>query len=204
MLDEIGLFDGNVIAAHSVWLDDGDIDIYARQGVGVAHCPQSNAKLGAGIAPLQEMLAAGVRVGIGTDGAATNNNLNLWEELRLAPLLAKARALDPKPVSSREALWMATRMGAQAIHQPEIGVLAPGQKADIVTIGLDDTTSVPIFQPETYIDHLVYSMGRESVDSVWVNGALLVNGGEVLSVDETAVRRAAQQAATALSARAEL
>lgn len=202
-LNEVEFFEGEVLAAHSVWLDDGDIDIYHRKRVGVAHCPQSNAKLGAGIAAIAAMLAAGVPVGLGTDGAATNNNLNLWEELRLAPLLAKVAALDPKPILAGQALWMATRIGAQAIHQPELGVLAEGFKADVLLLNLEDTTLVPVFNHQTYIDHLVYSAGRELVDSVWVNGTLVVKGGEVLTVDEVAVRHMAQQAALAVGQRAE-
>jgi len=200
-LERIGFFDGRVIAAHSVWLDEGDIDVYVRHTVGVAHCPQSNAKLGAGIAPVASMLAAGLQVGLGTDGAATNNNLDLWEELRLAPLLAKVSALDPKPVPAREALWMATRMGALAIHQPLLGRLEEGCKADLLLLNLDSTVATPIFNGDTYVDHLVYAMGRELVDSVWVNGHLVVKNGEVLTVDEEAARHSAQEAAIAVSRR---
>ena len=200
-LEDMGFFDGPVIAAHSVWLDDGDIDIYGRRDVGVAHCPQSNAKLGAGIAPVAAMLAAGVQIGLGTDGAATNNNLDLWEELRLAPLLAKVSALDPKPVSAQQALWMATRMGARAIHQPAIGALEPGRKADILMLSIEDSTAVPVFGPGTYIDHLVYAMGSQLVDSVWVNGRRVVKDREVLTVDEAGARQAARRAAMAVSER---
>lgn len=200
-LQEIGFFDAQVIAAHSVWLDPGDISIYRRKGVGVAHCPQSNAKLGAGVAPLAAMLEAGVRVGLGTDGAATNNNLDVWEEMRLAPLLAKVTALDPKPVAAVEALSMATREGAEAVHLPSIGSLAPGYRADVVMLTIEDTTAVPIFSAESYVDHLVYSMGRELVDSVWVEGCQVVKGREVLTVDERAARAAAQRAAEAVSRR---
>jgi 5-methylthioadenosine/S-adenosylhomocysteine deaminase len=200
-LEEIGFFDAEVIAAHSVWLDPGDVSIYQRKRVGVAHCPQSNAKLGAGVAPLAAMLAAGVRVGLGTDGAATNNNLDLWEEVRLAPLLAKVTALDPKPVPAVAALGMATRTGAEAVHLPGIGSLQPGFRADVVMLTLEDTTAVPVFGPDTYVDHIVYSMGRELVDSVWVDGCQVVKGGEVLTVDERAARAAAQRAAEAVSNR---
>lgn len=203
VLEGMGFFEGPVLAAHSVWMDEGDVEIYSRNGVGVAHCPQSNAKLGAGIAPVAALLAAGVRVGIGTDGAATNNNLDIWEELRLAPLLAKVSALDPKPLPAGEALWMATRMGAQAIHQPGLGVLAEGYIADVIMLDVEDPALVPVFTEKTYIDHLVYSTGRELVDSVWVNGNQVVKRGEVLTVDEGEVRRAAQEAAIAVSRRAE-
>lgn len=202
-LNNVGFFDGRVIAAHSVWLDPGDLDIYRSKDVGVAHCPQSNAKLGAGIAPLTAMLAAAVQVGLGTDGAATNNNLDVWEEMRLAPLLAKAVALDPKPIPVAQALRLGTSMGAKAVHLPEIGSLQPGKRADIVMLRLDDTTVVPVFDSSTYISHLVYSIGRELVQSVWVNGNRVVKDGEVLTVDEERARHDAQRAAISLAERSE-
>lgn len=201
-LEQIDFFDGKVLAAHSVWLDDNDIEIYRRHGVGAAHCPQSNAKLGSGIAPVADMLAAGVQVGLGTDGAATNNNLNLWEEMTMACLLAKVSAHDPKPVAVLQALAMATRMGAQAIHRPDLGVIAPGKKADLILLRLDDAAMVPIFEPRTYLSHLVYSAGRELVDSVWVHGTEVVKRGEVLTVDEEQARHTAQRVAVELAQRA--
>jgi 5-methylthioadenosine/S-adenosylhomocysteine deaminase len=201
-LRDIGFFDGSVIAAHSIWLDPGDILIYRDHEVGAAHCPQSNAKLGCGIAPVAAMLAQGVKVGLGTDGAATNNNLDLWEDLRLAPLLAKVAALDPKPLPARQALWMATRIGAMAIHRPDLGVLAPGFRADVIMLDVEDTAAVPVFEPQTYVSHLVYSMGHRLVDRVWVNGGLVVQAGAILTVDEEEVRRNAQRAAVGLSERA--
>ena len=200
-LAEAGFFDADVIAAHCVWLDEGDVELYARHGVGVAHCPLSNAKLGCGIAPVTSLLPAGVRVGLGTDGAATNNNLNLWEELRTAPLLAKAVSGDPKVLPARDALGLATRTGAEAIHRPEIGVLVEGRKADVAMLRLDDPAFVPVFAEQSYVDLLVYSAGAELVDSVWVNGTRVVKGRELLTVDEVEVRRAAQEAAHAVSAR---
>ncbi|MGH2441686.1 MAG: amidohydrolase [Chloroflexota bacterium] len=201
-MENIGLFGGPVISAHSVWIDAGDCEIYHRHSVGVAHCPQSNAKLGAGIAPVTALLNAEVNVGLGTDGAATNNNLVLWEEMRLAPLLAKVVGRDPKCLPAEVALWMATRMGGQAIHMPDIGVLAPGFKADLISVRLDSTASVPVFGPSTYISHIVYSMGPELVDRVWVNGREVVKDGEVLTLDESEARQEAQNAATSLSERA--
>jgi 5-methylthioadenosine/S-adenosylhomocysteine deaminase len=201
-LEEIGFFDGPVIAAHSIWLDDGDVDIYARHDVGVAHCPGSNAKLACGTAPVVAMLIAGVPVGLGTDGAATNNNHNLWEEIRLASLLQKLAAGDPKVVPAATALWMATRLGARAVRIDDIGVLKAGYRADMVMLDVEDTLAVPVFSPETYISHAVYSFGAQLVDSVWVAGQQVVKGREVLTVDEPVVRRAAQQHALDLSARA--
>ena len=201
-LEEIGFFEGDVVAAHSVWLDEGDVEIYARNDVGVAHCPISNAKLGSGIARVTEMLAAGVRVGLGTDSAATNNNLNLWDELRFAPMLAKVSSGDPKALPAGDALAMATRVGAEAIRLPDVGVLDAGRKADVVTLRLDDSTFVPVFSERDYVDHLVYSAGAELVDSVWVNGERVVKEGEVLTIDEAEARRAAQEAALAVTERA--
>lgn len=200
-LEQIGFFDGPVLAAHSVWLEDDDVDIYRHHGTGIANCPQSNCKLGSGVAPVADLLARGVAVGLGTDGAATNNNLDVWEEMRLAPLLAKVSALDPKPIPARQALDMATSMGARATFLPELGALAEGCKADIVMVNVEDTTAVPIFGPDTWTAHLVYSMDRRLVDSVWVNGKRVVKGGEVLSFDEADARRRAQAAAIAVSQR---
>ncbi|HEV3407766.1 MAG TPA: amidohydrolase [Gaiellaceae bacterium] len=200
-LEEIGFFEADVLAAHSIWLDDGDVEIYARNGVAVAHCPVSNAKLGCGIAGVPALLAAGVPVGLGTDGAATNNKLSLWDELRFAPLLAKVSSGDPKALPAPDALAMATRIGAEAIRLRAVGVLAEGRKADVAMLRLDDSTVVPIFTERSYVDHLVYSAGAELVDSVWVNGARVVKEGEVLTVDEAEARRAAQAAALAVTER---
>jgi 5-methylthioadenosine/S-adenosylhomocysteine deaminase len=200
-LRDIDFFAGPVIAAHSIWLDDGDIDIYYRHGVGVAHCPQSNAKLAAGIAPLAALLSAGVQVGLGTDGAATNNNVDLWEEMRLAPLLAKVIASDPKLVPASQALALATSMGARAVHLPDIGSLQAGLKADILVIDVDEAAAVPVFTSDSYISHLVYSLGARHVESVWINGKIVVEGGSVQTVDEAEVRHGAQRTALALSER---
>lgn len=198
-LDGRDFFAGRAIAAHSVWLDEGDIGVYRRSNVGVAHCPQSNMKLGAGIAPLAQLLAGGVRVGLGTDGAGTNNDLGVWEEVRTAPMLAKVAALDPKPVTAAEALWLATRLGALAIHRPDLGVLRDGYRADLAMVRLDDSAFTPIFGPETYISHLVYSADRRLIDSVWVNGRPVVRGGQLLTVDEESVRADVQRRALALA-----
>lgn len=202
-LRNVRFFDSPVLVAHSVWIEDRDIEIYAAHGVGVAHCPRSNAKLGAGVAPAAAMIAAGVPVGLGTDGPATNNSLNLWNELALAPLLAKAVGLDPTLLSAEDALWAATRLGARAAGLSSVGVLAEGYAADIVALSLDHTTATPAFDPggRGYIPMLVYAGGRELVESVWVHGKQVVRDGEVLTVDEAQVRREAQRAALELSAR---
>ncbi len=200
-LQSVDFFAGPVLAAHCIWLDPGDIATYRAHGVGVAHCPQSNAKLGAGIAPVAEMLAAGVDVGLGTDGAATNNNLDLWEEMRLAPLLAKVTALDPKLLPAEHALAMATSMGARAIGLPDVGSLREGFKADIVLLNIEESAAVPVFELSSYISHIVNSLSARHVDSVWIDGRIVVEHGRVTSVDETEVRRAAQRTAQSLSDR---
>jgi 5-methylthioadenosine/S-adenosylhomocysteine deaminase len=148
------------------------------------------------------MLRAGVNVGLGTDGAATNNNHDLWEELRLAPLLQKVVTGDPKVLPASEALAMATRMGAKAVHLPDIGVLREGFRADVVMLDIDDTLAIPVFSPETFISHAVYSFGARLVDSVWVEGRQVVSGGQITTMDEAAARHSAQKAALDLSARA--
>lgn len=202
-LADLGFFAGPVIAAHSVWLDEGDAEIYAAHGVGVAHCPQSNAKLGAGVAPLARLLSAGVAVGLGTDGAATNNNLDLWEEVRLAPLLAKAVSLDPRTVTASQALSLATSLGARAVHLPRLGALQAGYLADLISVDLSDTVTTPVFGLDTYLGHLAYSVGRDQVESVWVHGRRVVTGGEVQTIDVAVAKRAAQAAAGAISQRLE-
>jgi 5-methylthioadenosine/S-adenosylhomocysteine deaminase len=201
-LADRGFFEGRTIAAHSVWVDAAGIETYARRGVGVAHCPQSNAKLGNGIAPVWAMLAAGVDVGLGTDGAATNNNLDLHEELRLAPLLQNVHSHDPTALSAGQALAMATRLGGRAIHLPDIGVLAEGYRADILVARTDDPAAVPLFDPSGYIGHVVYAMDRGCVDQVWVAGTRVVDGGEVLTVDVAQAMANVQRAALAVTARA--
>ncbi|HCG00810.1 MAG TPA: N-ethylammeline chlorohydrolase [Chloroflexi bacterium] len=201
VLEEIGFFDGPVIAAHSIWIDHGDIEIYARKRVGVAHCPQSNAKLAAGIAPIADMLRGGVNVGLGTDGAATNNNHDMWAEMRLAAVLQKVSAGDPKLLPAGEALSLATRVGAQAVHLDNLGVLREGFRADVVTLDIADTLAVPVFSPATYVSHAVYSFGAQLVDSVWVEGRQVVKNGDILSVDEEAARRALQKAALEIAER---
>jgi 5-methylthioadenosine/S-adenosylhomocysteine deaminase len=200
-LEARGFFDGLVLAAHSVWVGTGDIATYQRHRVGVAHCPQSNAKLGAGVAPLASMVAAGLHVGLGTDGAATNNNLDLWEELRLAPLLAKAQALDPTVVTASKALDLATREGAAAIGRRDIGSLEPDKRADVLVLRIDDSIMTPVFNANTYLGHLVYAAGRELVDAVWVNGFQVVKDGEVCTIDGERARYVAQQAADTISGR---
>jgi len=183
-LEEAGFFEAKVISAHSVWIEEGDEHIYARHHTGVAHCPISNAKLGVGVAPINRMLSAGVNVGLGTDSAASNNNLNLWEELKFAPLIAKAVSQNPLVISAEQALWMATRLGAIAIHRSDIGVIANGMKADIIALDIDRPEFLPATTASDYVHHLVYSANKDMVKHVWVNGSKVVENGQLLMLDE--------------------
>ncbi len=186
LLARLGVLDGRVLAAHSVWLSDLDLDLYEQYDVAVAHCPQSNGKLGSGVAKVTAMLDRGIRVGLGTDGPASNDNLDLWEELRLAPLLARAVAADPMVLSTADALHLATRGGADALGVGA-GVLEPGRLADFVRLDLVDF--VPATDDAELLAHLVWASSSRSVSDVWVGGRQVVAGGVCTTVDAAEARR---------------
>jgi 5-methylthioadenosine/S-adenosylhomocysteine deaminase len=183
VLARAGVLDGRVLAAHSIWLSPDDLDCYRRYDVAVAHCPQSNAKLASGVAPLVELLARGIRVGLGTDGPASNNDLDLWEEIRLAAMLARLREQDAGALPAAAALDLATRGSGRALGRPDLGVLAPGGRADMVAVRLDDPAFVPLLDGDRMIEHLVWSASSRLVTDVWVAGVPVVAGGECLTVD---------------------
>ena len=183
VLAAAGVFDGRVLAAHSIWLSPEDIAVYVAHDVAVAHCPQSNAKLASGIAPVVDLLAAGVRVGLGTDGPASNNDLDLWEELRLAALLARLRQGDAGAIPAAAALDLATRGAGEALGRPDLGVLAPGAKADMMAVRLDDPAFVPLLDDGMLVEHLVWSASSRLVTDVWVGGDQVVAEGAVRTVD---------------------
>jgi 5-methylthioadenosine/S-adenosylhomocysteine deaminase len=197
LLERAGILDGRVLAAHSVWLDEADLDLYQRHDVAVAHCPGSNGKLGSGIAPVAELRARGLRVGLGTDGPASNDDLDLWEELRLAPLLARAVAGDPGALSTADALHLATRGGAEALGL-STGVLAPGRPADLVRLELDDSRFVP--GDAELLAHLVWSASSRLVTDVWVAGRRVVADGVCRTVDGPEARRQVRTRARRLAA----
>ena len=194
-----GVFDGRVLAAHSIWLSPEDVAVYAAHDVAVAHCPQSNAKLASGIAPVVDLLAAGVRVGLGTDGPASNNDLDLWEELRLAALLARLRQGDAGALPAALALDLATRGAGAALGRPDLGVLAPGAKADMMAVSLDDPAFVPMLDDAMLVEHLVWSGGSRLVTDVWVGGAPVVVGGVVTTVDLDRARHEVDRRAARLA-----
>ena len=181
-LDRLGLLSPNLLAVHAVHLAPGEIEAMARHGVRVAHCPSSNMKLASGAAPVGELLAAGVTVGLGTDGAARNNRLDLFMELREAALLAKLSRLDATALDAHQALTMATLGGARAIGlEAEIGSLTAGKWADLCAVAFDDADLAPCFDP---VSHLVYVAGRENVSHVWVGGRLVARGRRLVDVED--------------------
>jgi 5-methylthioadenosine/S-adenosylhomocysteine deaminase len=199
LLADIGLLDGHVLAAHCVWLTDDDLRIFREHDVAIAHCPQSNAKLADGVAPLAEMLEHGLRVGLGTDGPASNNDLDLWEEMRLAPLLARIRTGDPEAVPARDALALATRRGGEALGWSEIGVLEAGRAADLVLLRMDNPLFVPLVEERDVLSHLLWSASSRLVTDVWVAGKHVVEAGVCRTVDEERARHEVQERAVRLA-----
>lgn len=191
-----GLFEARVLAAHCVHVDDGEIRALKNARAGVAHNPTSNLKLGSGIAPVARMLDAGVMVGIGTDGPASNNDLDMFEEIRLTALLAKGPSGDPTAVPARDALTMATRLGACALHLGDItGSLEPGKRADLIVIDLATLHNMPSFRrdPNAIYSQIVYAAKGADVKHVICNGRWLMRDRELLTVDVRALTSGAQE-----------
>jgi 5-methylthioadenosine/S-adenosylhomocysteine deaminase len=185
-LDSLGLLTPRLIAAHMVWPDDAEIALLAQKGVGVGHCPQSNAKLASGIAPVIKMLKAGVRVGLGTDGAASNNDLDMWQEMQTAAFLQKVANNDATAMSARQTLELATSSAARAAHlEKTVGQLAVGKQADLVLVRLDAPHQIPVYNPTS---QLVYTTKSTDVDYVFIDGKPVVELGKVLGIDEAELR----------------
>ncbi len=186
-VNSTGLLDLSPIGAHMVQLNAEDIAIAAAKGVGAIHNPTSNLKLGAGISPVADMVAGGVQVGLGTDGAASNNDLDLWEEMRLAALIHKVKALDPTAVPAPMALDMATRMGARAIGLgDQTGRLEPGLQADLIQVDYSRTRQQPLYNVRS---HLVYILDSQDVVTTIVAGQILMQDRKVLSLDREQIRK---------------
>lgn len=182
LLEDLGVLSERLLAAHSVWVTDEEIEVLAKRGVAVAHCVESNLKLASGMAPVQKMLKAGVRVGLGTDGAASNNDLSIFSEMSTAARLAKALTKDPTVLDAGTMLRMATINGAHALGLADrVGSLEPGKAADIIVIDLDKPHLTPVYNINS---HLVYSVMASDVQSVIVNGRLVVHKRELLTADE--------------------
>ena len=182
------IFDAKVLAAHCVHVDEGELHTLHHHGAGVAHCPSSNLKLASGAAPVSKMLKLGLNVGIGTDGPASNNDLDMFEEIRLAALLAKGTTGDPTTLPAYTALTMATRLGAKALHlEDKIGTLETGKLADLIIVDTSTLHNSPRFhrdQTSTY-SQLVYAAKSTDVHSVMVNGRWLMRDRELMTLDQT-------------------
>jgi 5-methylthioadenosine/S-adenosylhomocysteine deaminase len=169
-------------------MDDGDLELWQEYDVAVAHCPASNAKLASGIAPVRAMLDRGIRVGLGTDGPASNDGLDLLGDARLAAQLARLSTGDATALSAAEALWLATGAAADAIGRPDVGQLVAGRRADLVHVDTRDLAFEPVGDSGDLLAHLVWSGGGRSVRDVWVGGRQVVADGVCTTVDADALR----------------
>jgi 5-methylthioadenosine/S-adenosylhomocysteine deaminase len=180
-LRRLGLLSPQLIAVHAVHLEPAEIELLAREGCHIAHCPTSNMKLGSGIPPIAAAHARGVNFGLGTDGAASNNRLDMFHEIRHAALLAKAATRDAEALNAHAVLTAATLGGAKALGlEMQIGSLLPGKMADLCAVRLDEWMMQPCYDPAS---HLVYAAGREQVTHTWVGGKLVMNGGIPAQID---------------------
>jgi len=186
-LERIGFLNDKVIAAHMVWPQGDDLETLKRRGVGVIHNPQSNMKLASGVAPVPKMLAEGLLVGLGTDGAASNNDLNIWEEMDTVAKLHKVFSGDPKIISALQAFELATIRGAQALHlDKEIGSLETGKRADLLLIERDSLNQTPMYN--LYSD-LVYATKANDVETVIINGRIVMRDCKLLTLDEPTIKK---------------
>ncbi|MBQ7515121.1 MAG: amidohydrolase [Schwartzia sp.] len=198
LMEETGILQCGVLGAHCVHLSDDDIALMKKYDVRVAHNPGSNMKLASGIAPVPKLQKAGVCVALGTDGASSNNNLDMLEEARLAALLHKVDTLDPLAVPAHEALAMATENGAKAVGLKNLGQIEPGQRADIVLYDMSGAAWTPKFD---LVSLLIYSAGSASADTVLVDGNVLMEKGEVKTLDKERILFEAARRAQALAAK---
>ena len=200
-LDDVGLASPRLCAAHCVWVDAHEQDLLADRGVKVTHCPGSNLKLGSGVAPVPEMLERGICVSLGSDGAACNNHLDMFGEMRLAATLQSVRH-QPGAITARQALWMATRNGATALGlEAEIGSVEVGKRADCILVDLQTPHAVSSADPFSAI---VYGARPDDVTLTIVDGAILVRGGTAVHLDAQAIASEGRAEARALARRAGL
>jgi 5-methylthioadenosine/S-adenosylhomocysteine deaminase len=178
-LDKLGVVGPRMVAVHGVWLDDEEIRLLGERGGGLAYCPSSNMFLGDGITRLPELLRAGVRVGLGTDGGCTNNRLSVFEEMRMASLLQRVRLLDGGALDGATAFRLGTTGGAELLRLPA-GRIAPGHLADLVAVDLDHPSLHP---PTDLLRNVVYAMSPQAITDVWVHGRRVVEAGRLLTVD---------------------
>jgi len=184
-LESIGFWGVRTLAAHAVWVDDNDIQILKRHGVGVSHNPESNMKLASGTAPVTKYLAAGVPLGLGTDGAASNNDLDMFEAMRQAAFLAKLATRDPTAVPAQAALDMATIGGATALGMERtIGSLEQAKRADLIAVSMSAARQTPMYDA---VSHLVYVTRGDDVRTTIVNGRVLMKDRQLRTLNRAAV-----------------
>lgn len=190
-LEKLGLLGPGFIAVHAVHLDTAEIELLGRLGCSVAHCPSSNLKLASGIAPVGRMQSSGINVGLGTDGAASNNRLDIFTEMRTAALLAKATSENAQTLPAHAALRMATLNAARALGiEQTIGSIEVGKSADLCAVNFDSIELSPCYDP---VSHLVYAAGREHVSDVWVAGRRVVHSGQLPHLDNLELTRKARE-----------
>lgn len=190
-LNELGLVSPSLLAVHMTQVERDEIEMLASSGCHVVHCPESNLKLASGFCPVAELHKNGINIALGTDGAASNNDLDMFGEMRCAALLAKGVAADPTVLPASSALRMATINGARALAMEDrIGSLEAGKQADIIAINMDNIETTPLYDP---ISHLVYSCGREQISDVWIAGRHVMKNRVLTGSDEASIRRRAQQ-----------
>lgn len=186
-VEKIGFFTNKTIAAHVIQANDAELDLLKKHNVGIAHNPQSNMKLAAGTAPVPSMLRKNLNVGLGTDGAASNNDLSMWEEMDTAAKLHKLTSGDPKMLSAEQAFSMATIGGARALHIGDItGSIEAGKRADIAIVDLDSLHQTPMFN---IYSHLVYATKADDVRSVIINGRVVMLDRRLLTLNESVIKR---------------
>lgn len=195
VLEKYGLLEFPIIAAHCVWLTEEDMDLVKNYNFTVAHNPISNLKLASGVAPVIQFLEKGINVGIGTDGVASNNNLNLWEEMRAMPLLQKGVSLDPTVISPAQTLYAATIAGAKALGYEDLGLLKEGYLADIVLVDLNTPTAYPC---NSLAEDIIYALQGSDVQMTMVDGNVLYHKGEYTGIDKNAIFKAVKAAAKSL------
>jgi 5-methylthioadenosine/S-adenosylhomocysteine deaminase len=184
-LDRLGFLGAGVLVAHGVWVSESDAGILQRRGVSVSHNPESNMKLASGTAPVPLYLKTGVALGLGTDGAASNNDLDMFESMRMASFLHKHQTGDAQAVGARTALEMATIGGARALGMgAQIGSLERGKRADVIVVGMTAARQTPMYNP---VSHLVYTTRGDDVRTTIVNGKILMRDRKVLTLNETSV-----------------
>jgi 5-methylthioadenosine/S-adenosylhomocysteine deaminase len=189
-LDSLGFFGPGVLAAHGIYVSEREMALLKSKGVGVSHNPESNMKLASGTAPVTAYLRAGVALGLGTDGAASNNDLDMFEAMRMASLLQKLQTNDPRAVGAQTAVDLATIGGARAMGmEKQIGSLEPGKRADVIVVGMSAARQTPLYDP---VSHLVYVTRGDDVQTTIVNGKLLMRNRKMLTLDEAAILRDAR------------